>query len=121
MVKKIQNLEDGIQQSSENTNPGVRLMNKTIERLLKKVIPILLSKPQIMVGYDLVSTEAAYILENKKFPFEWLSEVAWDNFFECCYEDVGITYKEALKLRQYLVYGAKKELEILKTVFPQIE
>lgn len=96
-------------------------MDKRIKKILTKVLPKLIENPQIMVGYDLTSSEADYILENKKFPFEWLKEVAWDNFFESCHDEVGIRYDDALKLRSYLVYGAVKELDILKKSFPEIE
>ena len=56
-----------------------------------------------------------------KFPFEWLREVAWDNFFECCYDEIDITYEDALKLRNYLIHIAKRELEELKKILPFIE
>ncbi len=96
-------------------------MDKKIENLLKKVLPKLMQNPEIMEGYDIVGEEIDYILENNKFPFEWLKEVAWDNFFECCYDEIGINYKQALRLRHYLVYEAKKELDKLKELFPFLE
>lgn len=96
-------------------------MDKEIKKLLKKVIPKLISNPKIMEGYDLVSVEVEYILEKSKFPFDWLREVAWDNFFECCYNEIDITYEDALKLRNYLIHIAKRELDELKKLFPFIE
>ena len=96
-------------------------MDEEIKNLLEKVLPKLMKHPGIMEGYDIVGEEIDYIIENNKFPFEWLKKVAWDNFFECCYDEVGIDYEQALKLRSYLVYKAKKELDRLKELFPFLE
>lgn len=96
-------------------------MEEKIKNMLKKVLPLLIANPKIMEGYDLASEEVDYILKNKKFPFEWLKEVAWDNFFECCYDEINITYKEALKLRAYLINTARREIDELKREFFEIE
>ncbi len=93
-------------------------MDNEIKRLLKRVMPQLIKNPKIMEGFDLVSNEIDYILEYNKIPFEWLKEVAWDNFFECSYKKIRITYNEALQLRHFLIYDAIKEIKKLKELFP---
>lgn len=76
-------------------------------RLLEKVLPRLISNPKIMLGYEISQEELEVIIERSEISFDMLSEVAWDNFFELCHKDLGITWEQGDKIRRYLIGPAK--------------
>lgn len=89
-----------------------------IGRLLEKVTPKIMAKPQIMKEYDINDRELSYIAKTNRLPLNVFLHVASNIFFFADAETLGITLKEARQLREYFGgVNPKGEIKCLKSYF----
>jgi hypothetical protein len=95
-------------------------MNEETQRLLEKTLPKLIVQPKIMEGFDISPKQIIEIEKTKQIPYRWLNEIAWDRFFESCHNNLELTFREALLVRDYLIREAFHEIDNFKKMFPFI-
>lgn len=94
---------------------------KEVVGLLKKCFPVLVEKPEIMIGCDISDEEIKDIKLNKKLSLEVLEHVAGDDFFETYNDEINLNEEEASKVGKFLSRSAlhfkdelKKEISCLE-------
>jgi hypothetical protein len=94
---------------------------KEIVSLLKKILPLLIKNPQMMMGCDISQEEIENIRETKKISLEILQHVAGDTFFETYNEELNISLEEAKKVSKFLYLTAPDYHDKLHTLMPYIK
>lgn len=77
-------------------------MDEKTKRILEEILPKIRDNPERIRGYDISQKELSQFKKTGKIPFDLLSLVAWDHYFEARNEELDISMAEATKIRDYL-------------------
>ena len=89
--------------------------------ILKKVLPTLISNPEIMQGCDVSNEEVNEIKATGKLSLKVLAYLAGDRFFETYFDELGLEEVEAHETAKFLKRTARDFLEYLQETFPYLE
>lgn len=96
-------------------------MDKEILSYLKKILPKLLSNPEIMLGYDIASSEIDYVSFEQKIPLAFLENLGEDHFFLICCEDFELTDSQDKKIDEYFAKQIRNDFNSLLDYFDFLE
>jgi len=92
-----------------------------IIKILKKVLPQLLTKPYMIRGCDVSEEELHRITQTQTLSLKVLEFLAGDTFFETYFDEMEITELEAKEVSKFLRKTARYFLEDLQEVFPYLK
>ena len=81
----------------------------------------MIKNPRIMNTFNISDKERDNIRIKQYINYYSLKNLATYNFFELCSNELGITIRQAILIRHYLIYQSKNELNLLKELFPTIK
>ena len=103
------------------TDASVTIMDVKIRSMLKKILPVLIKKPDLMFGHDTSNKEVEYVEEHSKLPVQILENLGGDHFFHLYAEKFSLSPDEGDILDKYLYSQIKGDKLSLKKLFDYLE